>query len=340
MDKDMNKDELIAKMRQGYDEFTAYLKTFIPAQLTIPTDAAGWSVKDHVMHLAVWEGGVAAMLHKEARHEVMGVDVETWKSRDFDRINAVIQQQHRYLTFAEVMRRFESAHVRMMSAVEAMTWEDMHKPSGNFLPAGQENDEGRPVIQFIMGDSYAHYEEHRPWIDAIPDKAYAQDLDALLYRMGRAWDYLNGYMASLTDEQASVPKDAVGWTAKDHVMHFALWVGSVVVLLNKQPRHDYMGLDEALWESDEYDTINSILQTRHKDLSWSEVKRRVEDSHKRLTEKVKTMTWDELQQPYGHFLPAGQETDEGGPVVNRVAGNTFAHYSEHIEWMDAIIHSR
>ncbi|MBL8133109.1 MAG: ClbS/DfsB family four-helix bundle protein, partial [Anaerolineae bacterium] len=297
MPEEMNRDGLIARMQQGYEDFVAHLKTFTPAQLTIPTDAAGWSIKDHVMHLAIWEGGVAAMLHQEIRHEAMGLDAATWKSRDIDRINAVIQQSHRTLSFAEVMRRFETAHARMMATIEAMSWEDMHRPSGRFLPAGKENDEGRPVIEFIIGDGYEHYAEHRPWIDDIPDIADVQDRDALLYRMDRAWDYLNGYMGTLTDQQAAIPKDAVGWTAKDHLMHFAVWVGSVVVLLNKQPRHEYMGLDQALWESTDYETINAILQARHKDLAWSEVKRRVEDSHRRLTEKVRTMSWDDLQKP-------------------------------------------
>jgi len=51
----MQKAELITRINQGWDDFTTYLKTIEPEYFTIPTDAAGWTAKDHVMHLAVWE---------------------------------------------------------------------------------------------------------------------------------------------------------------------------------------------------------------------------------------------------------------------------------------------
>lgn len=334
-----SKDELITNMRQGYADFTGWLATLTPEQVTMPTDAVGWSVKDHVMHLAVWQAGVAALLNREDRAAGMGIDAATWASRDIEKTNAVSYEQHRYLPWRRVLRHFEDGHRRLLERVEALSWDDLHKPSGQFKPAGHETDEGNPVIELVQGDGFEHFVEHRPWLEAILDNADAPaDPHArLLKGMDRAWNYLSGYMATLTDEQASVPQDHVGWTAKDHVMHFALWVGSVVTLLDKQPRHVYMGVDKALWDSGDYETINAALQARTRDLSWGEVQRRVEDSHRRLTERVRAMSWADLQKPYGSYLPAGEETNTGDPVVDRVSGNTYRHYPEHIEWMDAIV---
>lgn len=56
----MKKDELLIRIEQGWNEFQAYIQTLSAAQLAGPTDAAGWTAKDHIMHLAVWEDGIDA----------------------------------------------------------------------------------------------------------------------------------------------------------------------------------------------------------------------------------------------------------------------------------------
>ena len=66
--------ELVSRMQKGWDDFQAYLKTLTLEQVTQPTDAAGWTVKDHIIHLATWEDGVYALLEKQPRHEQMGLD--------------------------------------------------------------------------------------------------------------------------------------------------------------------------------------------------------------------------------------------------------------------------
>ncbi len=336
----MDKTELLSNMRQGYDDFSAYVRTLDPTQLTIPTDAAGWTIKDHVIHLAVWEDGVAALLNKQGRIETMGVDAATWQAHDIDQINAVIQQQNRYLSVAEVMRRFDAAHGRMLAALERLSWEDMQRPYGNFLPAGQEDDEGHPIIDYIMGDGYEHYAEHRPWIEAIPTTDPVETQDQLLKHMDKSWDYLQGYLTSLTEAQATGPTDAAGWTAKDHVMHLVVWSSGVVTLLDKQDRLAAMGIDPAAWASHDYDLMNEQIRQRTQAVPWDDAQRQMADAYQRLNAKIKSLTWEALQKPYGHYLPAGQENDTGDPVFTRAAANTFWHYPEHIEWIDAIIHGK
>ena len=123
-------------------------------------------------------------------------------------------------------------------------------------------------------------------------------------------------------------------------MHLAAWEDGVVALLNKQPRFVAMGIDEAVWEAHDLEQTNAAVQQTYRDLPWAEVMRRFEDAHSRLMAKVESMSTEELSKPYGNYLPAGQEDNEGDPVYTRIAGNTFAHYPEHIEWIDAIVSSR
>lgn len=160
----IGKAELLANMERGWAELEAYIQTLSEAQLTGPTDAAGWTGKDHLMHLAVWADGVTAMLNGAVRRERMGVDAETWASRDFERINAVIQQAHKDKPLDDVLDALRKAHQAIYAQAQSMSDDDLRRPYNYYDPTSPQD---RPIVGWLIGDSYEHYAEHRPWIDAI-----------------------------------------------------------------------------------------------------------------------------------------------------------------------------
>ena len=91
----ISKTDLLARTHSSWEALNAFVATLDDRQRTQLTDAAGWTVKDHLMHLAVWEDGVWAMLNRRDRAAHMGVPAEVWARWDFDEINAVIQARHR-----------------------------------------------------------------------------------------------------------------------------------------------------------------------------------------------------------------------------------------------------
>jgi uncharacterized protein (TIGR03083 family) len=163
----IHKEELLERVRKGWDEFQAYIKTLTDEQLTGPKDAAGWTAKDHLMHLAVWEDGIYALLEKQNRREAMGLDEATWASKDFDRMNAVIEQQHKDKSLAEVQRAFREIHERLVAKVESLTDEELQLPYMHYDPTDTRD---KPVTIWIRGDTYEHYAQHQPWIAAIVGK--------------------------------------------------------------------------------------------------------------------------------------------------------------------------
>lgn len=155
-------------MQRGWQEFSAYLKTLSEEQMTARTDAVGWTVKDHLAHIAVWANGIDAMLGGDSRHEAMGIDLETWrhmmKTKDFDRINGLIQQRHKGKSLDEVFTMLHDAHQRLVEKVQAMSEEDLKLPYRHFQA---ESNSEVPIIDYIMAETYEHYAEHKPWIEAI-----------------------------------------------------------------------------------------------------------------------------------------------------------------------------
>ena len=59
-------------------------------ELTEIRDPAGWSAKDHLMHVATWEQALLAKLDGRARHQALGLDASTDGSEDWDGLNAEI----------------------------------------------------------------------------------------------------------------------------------------------------------------------------------------------------------------------------------------------------------
>src|SRR5690349_16930742 len=114
---DFSKAEVLGRIEEGFQAINEYLDTLSEAQFTKPTDAAGWTVKDHVIHMAVWEASILSVLSGAAIWEQMNVEREIWK-QGTDAINAVIQQSHKDLPLADVRESFHENHQRVLEKLQ------------------------------------------------------------------------------------------------------------------------------------------------------------------------------------------------------------------------------
>lgn len=163
---DITVTNLLRFIEQGWNDLHAFLDTLTDHQLIIPTDAAGWTVKDHIMHMAVWEKGVYTLLQGKPRHEGMGIDEETWNSH-YDVINAAIQQQHQHMPLDEVLQTFTRVHEQLVEKVAALEDEDLLRPYRYFDPSSEVDS---PIMDRIVANTFEHYREHKPWISAIANQ--------------------------------------------------------------------------------------------------------------------------------------------------------------------------
>lgn len=160
------KEQLLTDIHHGWQTMQAFLGAFSPAQLTGPTDAAGWTAKDHLIHLAVWEQGILALLNGESRPAAMGVDLIVWQAADYDQINALIQLTHQDRPLDEVFAFWRDVHQRLIAQIETLTDAELARPYHTFN-AGPEHEQ--PITVWISNNTYEHYAEHQPWIAALID---------------------------------------------------------------------------------------------------------------------------------------------------------------------------
>src|SRR5690348_2014979 len=129
----MTKAELLANIAQGWNDLQAYLASLTYEQVTVPTDPAGWTAKDHIAHLAIWEDSLNALVEKKSRREHMGISDETaWNKGDWDAINAVIQQRYQDITVPDLQRMFFGIHEKLVAKINALSDADLQRPYREF----------------------------------------------------------------------------------------------------------------------------------------------------------------------------------------------------------------
>ena len=159
----------------------------------------------------------------------------------------------------------------------------------------------------------------------------------LLVDIEQAWTTLNSALDHLTETQMTVPQDAQGWTVKDHLIHLTFWERSVVFFLQRQPCHQGLGVEEALYLNGNDDAINAIIYQRHRDLSLSEALSQFRSIHQQLLKLLEPLTDADLQKPYRHYLPDEPGEGDGPPALNVIDGNSAHHFAEHLPWITALV---
>ncbi len=160
-------DELLRRLHHAKSAVIHALHDYSVEQMTQLRDHAGWTIKDHLDHLAVWEEGIAALLEKQPRYEAMGVDRATVLSASEDELNAIMRERVASSTLDGTLAALRASHEHLRHTVENLSDDDLMRGYSYFQPNDPGEDSGKPIVAWIVGNSNEHYLEHLPWIQAI-----------------------------------------------------------------------------------------------------------------------------------------------------------------------------
>jgi hypothetical protein len=167
-------------------------------------------------------------------------------------------------------------------------------------------------------------------------EAIQGDMNELNRRISVAWAALEDAIDGLDERQLSDVRDANGWAIKDHLMNLTLWERSIARLLLNQPRHETLGVSEADYLNLGHDGVNAIIFAKYRDIPAAEVLAALREQHQETLDTLNRFTWDDMLQPYAHYLPNEPGEDRGEPILYWVMGNTAGHYDEHRAWIEAL----
>ena len=161
-----DKPELLERIQRTRAALEQTLSQLSDAQLVAPDAASGWSVKDHLAHLAGWEVSLTALLQRRPRHVAMELDEATYH-RGADAVNEVVYQRNKDRSLADVLATFRQAHQQVLAALGGLTDADLSKTYSHYQPDEPGEDSGEPILKWVAGNTYEHYAEHHAWLQAL-----------------------------------------------------------------------------------------------------------------------------------------------------------------------------
>jgi hypothetical protein len=147
--------ELRERIGSSYDALEQTIAQLSDAQLTAPIDGS-WSAKDLLAHIAAWEQ-VTIHFHVGDRsfEEVTQLTSVPYATTSVDQINEAFYERDQAIPLAQVLQSFRNSHQELLAMLDGMSEADLFKP---YTPNGRS---GGQLIEWIIGDSYEHYDEHR-----------------------------------------------------------------------------------------------------------------------------------------------------------------------------------
>ena len=156
--------ELMARIDREWAALERAITPLSEAQMTAP-GAGGWSVKDLLAHISAWERVLLICdLQGGSFAAAAGMDEATSAATEHmtaeTGLNDYFYQRDRELPLSEVLANFRATHHQVVAALEPLDDADLQR-------AHDPDDPDSHLIDSIVGDTYAHYREHRMTIEAM-----------------------------------------------------------------------------------------------------------------------------------------------------------------------------
>ncbi len=162
MSEPFGKQALLDRIREAHTQLVETVDQVKPAQLSEPSLADGWSVKDVLVHITWWEQHMIRAVQRALR----GEPPQHFKHPDetieqaIDRVNAEVFAANRDRLVADILMDRQRSFTNVLAMIDELGDDDA------IDPAPIEARLGRELVRLIAGDTYNHYAEHERTIRA------------------------------------------------------------------------------------------------------------------------------------------------------------------------------
>jgi len=157
-----DKAELIRRIQAARTELEDAIGKLDQEEITRPGPDGGWSVLDHLIHLAEWRWKLLAMIQGRAGNEGLGIDAQTYQTAGLDGVNAILYERNRQRPTTEKLAEFRRAHEAVLEAIDQLDEASLQRAYDLTDPS-----DPRILLEGIIGNTYGHDLEHLGWIREI-----------------------------------------------------------------------------------------------------------------------------------------------------------------------------
>jgi hypothetical protein len=130
-----------------------------------PTDAAGWTVKDHVAHVVLWDESLVGLVRDRApRRETLKVTDLAWNAGGYDLLNEEIRFQTERDPVSTVKARRDAGWQEIEALLASFDDVDVQKPGSAF---GLMYGSNGTLLETLVDDLGVQYDQHHQYIRAI-----------------------------------------------------------------------------------------------------------------------------------------------------------------------------
>src|ERR1700730_13873039 len=159
----MEKDQLLERIERSWASLDELVAGLTEAQLATP-GTEGWSVKDHLAHLAAWNLSMVALFEGRDRDAALGISDGPG---ELDSANEVLHRRHRALVMDEVKALQLGSREMVREALARLSDADLSRPYAYFQPNDPGPDGAQPVLGWITGNTDEHADEHAGYIRGL-----------------------------------------------------------------------------------------------------------------------------------------------------------------------------
>ena len=160
--EDFSIPELLRRIESRWQKLQDLLAALTPAEWERPL-GDGWPAKVHVAHLADWERSLLGILEKRSRAEAMNIPADLWEAHDTDAINQFMAERAMLMPTEACREDLERSHARVVARLGSMTEAELLLPYAHYQPDAA--DLSNPVVGWIVGNTFGHYDEHIEWLE-------------------------------------------------------------------------------------------------------------------------------------------------------------------------------
>ena len=154
--------ELYARVSAAFAQLVATLSRISDEQQIQPGAQDDWSVKDILAHISLWHNRTAALVEGLLRGDPPAPLRQPGEdsAAAVDRANAANYAANRDLPLARVRADFDASYARVLAALAQLSDADLRDDGALSQLLGGS------LLETIADDTYAHYDEHLPALDA------------------------------------------------------------------------------------------------------------------------------------------------------------------------------
>jgi hypothetical protein len=158
-----SKAELLDRIRREHAALEQTIARLSDEQLLAQVEH-GWTVKDLLAHITAWEQ-VTLRVHLERQPFDQAIKLQgvRYGVDNVDTINDAFHERDKGKPLPEVLSAFHQSYDQIKVAVEGL---DEARLFSHYIPQGRTSGGGQ-LIEWVVGDTYEHYREHRLTIEQL-----------------------------------------------------------------------------------------------------------------------------------------------------------------------------